>query len=227
MGITDENGEGVIKVVAEDIDYRIGVYYPNGTLIKLADPSRLICLVSPCTYTLKVDTSTADYTFLFDVTYSLTYNTTTGIWNFVYNDASESTPSMNLTVYKMNPNAKILICSSTTTGVSGAISCNTSAYTIGTYKAEVSRTASPSIIIASKLVDLSSTPFKSSWGLFLMFIIATPIIFIFAYISPVIAIIGGIIAMIPAYLLGNISIVVFCSFIVLGGIVLTVLKRVD
>jgi len=224
MGLTDDNGDTVIHVEAEDTDYRVGVYELNGTLIKLANPNRMVCLIDPCTYTLKVDSAEDDFTSFLGVTSNIAYNSTTSIWTYTFSDDSGLTPTMNMTVYRLTATAKTPVCSSTTTGVSGAITCNTSAYS-GTLKAEVTRTASPTIIIISKIVETTTTAFKNTWGLFLTMLVAIPLIFILAFMSPITAIIAGIVALLPAYFFGSISWGVVAGFIVLAGFITFVLNK--
>ena len=225
MGKTDENGETVIHVRTEDVDYRTAVYYRNGTLIKLEDPTRFVCLVSPCTYTLKISPTDEDFTSFYDVEYTFTYNTTTGIWSFIYSDSSQKTTGMNLTIYKVTGTSVYSICSDSITGYVGALSCNTSIFS-GTLKGVVVRSASPGIPIAQKIINVGSSAFSSSYGLWISLIIGIPIVFIFALISPIAAVIGGVIMLIPAYFFGAIGIAIVGGVAVLGGIVMHFLKRI-
>ena len=225
MGKTDETGSTIIHVKTEDVDYRIGVYEQNGTLIKLADPIRMICLTSPCTYTLQISPTEVDYTTFLNIEQSLTFNRTLGIWYYLFSDPSQKTTTMNLTVHKLTGTSSVLICDSHVTGYVGAITCNTSGYT-GTLKAEVTRVASPPIIIVQKIVQIITTPFKSTWGLFLSIFLAIPIIFILAAFSPVAALIGGVLALLPAYFFGSITIGIVGGIAVLAGIVAHFLKRI-
>lgn len=224
MGNTDENGATVIHVEAEDVDYRIGAYYLNGSLIKLADPSRMICLVNPCTYTLKVSLTDNDYTSFLGVDSDLDFNETTGLWSYVFSDETGITQNMNLTVYRMTPTSTNVICSSTVAGASGAISCNTSGYT-GLLKGVVTRTASPATPIASLLREVGANAFKSTWGLFMILLLMIPIMFIFVYVSPVYAIAGGVITLYVAYMFGTINIGVLLGFVVMGGIILHFISK--
>lgn len=226
MGKTDEQGSTVVHVKTEDIDYRIGVYEVNGTLIKLANPIRMVCLATPCTYTLKISPTDEDYTSFLGITYDFDFNETLGIWTFTYSDTSLKTSTMNLTIWKDTGTNSFVICSSQTTGASGAITCNTSEYT-GTLRAEVTRSASPGVIIAQKIVSVITATFKSSFGLWLTLLLAIPIIFTLVLISPIGAIIGGVIALIPALYLGSINIGIVGGFAVLGGLVAHFLKRVS
>lgn len=225
MGLTDETGSTVIHVKTEDVDYRIGVYYKNGTLVKLAEPIRMVCLLSPCTYTLKIAPTEIDYTSFLNIDYSLDYNRTTGIWSFVFSDSSQLTSKMNLTVYRITGTSIYPVCSSSVTAYSGAITCNTSLYT-GTLKAIVQRSASPPVTIAEKVESISTTAFSSTFGLWISIIIGLPIIFIFAFMSPLGAVVGGVIGLIPALYFGAINWAILGGVAVLAGIVMHFLKRI-
>lgn len=227
MGLTDETGSTAIHVVAEDVDYRIGVYEKNGTLIKLANPIRMVCISTPCTYTLFVSPSDSDFTSFFDVTGSLTYNETTGIWSFIYSDSSQRTSLMNMTIYRDTSTTSFPVCASSSTSFAGVLTCNTSIYSTGRLRAVVLRSASPPIIVANQIIDLISSPFTSTFGLFLSLILFAPIVFIFAMISPFAALVGGIIALIPAFKLGSVTWTVLGGFAVLSAIVAHFIKRIQ
>lgn len=224
MGLTDETGSTVIHVKPEDVDYRIGVYEQDGTLIYLADPIRMVCLTTPCTYTLKISPSESDYTSFLGIDYDLDFNYTTNLWRFTFSDTTQRTSSMNLTVYKDTGTTTIQACTSTVTGYNGAITCNTSGYA-GTLRAVVQRSASPPIPIATKIIETATSSFKSDYGLFITLIIAVPIVFIFAILSPVLGIIGVILSLIPAWYFGTISTLIITSFAVLGGIAIHFMRK--
>lgn len=226
MGETDETGSTVVRVKSEDVDYRIGLYELNGSLIKLAEPIRMVCLTSPCEYTLRVSPADTDYTSFLGVESSLEYDEDTEIWLYTYNDPSQTTSEMELTIYKDTGTSRIEICSSTGTGSVGAISCDTTSY-VGTLRGEVVRSASPGVVIAQKIVQIGDNAFKSKWGLWLSFLLAIPIMLFLGTISPVAAVIGGVIALIPAFYLGSISITILGGILILGGLVIHFIKRIN
>lgn len=225
MGQTDEKGNTVLHVQDEDIDYRVAVYERNGTLVKMEDPTRFVCLINPCTYTLRISPSDTDFTSLFDIDYTFTYNYTTSMWSFIYSDSSQKTSLMNLTIYKVTGTSVYEICSDTSTSYVGALSCNTSAYS-GNLKGVVERSASPSVPIVQKVISTTTTAFNSSFGIFLSLLIGIPIVFIFSIMSPVGAIIGGVISLIPALYFGAINWAIIGGIAILGGIVMHFLKRI-
>lgn len=225
MGFTDEKGDTVIHVEDEDVDYRVAVYEKNGTLIKMEDPTRFVCLVNPCTYTLKISPGDTDFTSLFDVDYTFTYNTTTSIWSFIYSDSSQKTSGMNLTIYKITGTSVYEICSDYSTDYAGVLSCNTSLYS-GNLKGVVTRSASPGVPFVQKLISTGSTAFKSTFGLWLSLLIGIPIVFIFSIMSPIAAVLGGVVALIPALYFGAINWAILGGIAVLAGIVMHFLKRI-
>jgi len=228
MGKTDDTGSTVIHVRTEDVDYRIGAYYTNGTLIYLAQPIRMVCLASPCTYTLKISPGEVDYTSFLNIVYSFTYNETSGIWDFTYSDATGKTSTMNLTVWRDTSTSSFIVCSQSISGAVGALSCNTSIYTTGTLRGEVFRSASPPVQVVQKVVSLFTSAFKgSSFGLFLSMLLALPLIFLLVMVSPIGAIVGGVIALLPALYFGSINIGIVGGFAVLAGIVAHFLKRIS
>ena len=224
MGKTDDKGETVIHVKTEDVDYRVGIYELDGTLIYLANPIRMVCLTTPCVYTLKVQDETFDYTNFLNIQYTLDFNETTGMWLFTYNDPSQTTTTMNLSIYKQTGEREYLICSNSLTAYTGAINCNTSGYS-GTLKAVVKRSASPFTTLASMLVEIGSKAFNTSFGLIISLVIAVIVIFVFSFVNPVLAVIGGIISLVPAWYLGVIGWVVVAGFIVMGGLIIYMMRR--
>lgn len=228
MGKTDNLGTTVLHVEAENVDYRIGAYQPDGTLLKLSDSSRFLCLVNPCTYVMRVITADQDYFSFFNVDYTFTFNETTKIFRFTYSDRSQRTSTMNLTVYRETGTSSIPVCSSYNTGYIGVLTCNISQYTSGTFRAIVRREASPPIVFVQKIITLISSPLKSQLGLFVTLLIALPVVMIMAYISPIAGIIGMIISLIPALyygVFGGIGAVIFGCIIGLGFIVIHFIKR--
>jgi len=227
MGHTDEYGATVSHVQTEDVDYRVGLYYLNGTLIKLGDPVRFICQAVPCSFTLKVDSSPIDFTTFFNIQSSLTYNETTQIITYIYNDPSQSTSAMRLLVTKETGTGSITLCDTSSSGYTGVITCDVSSYS-GNFKAVVYRSASPEVPIAQALFTTISTVFKSQYGLFISGILWLAIVltgFSSALISPVVIIILGIVGLIPALAVGSINLTIFTGIIVLGSIIIHFIKR--
>jgi hypothetical protein len=131
---------------------------------------------------------------------------------------------MNLTVMNIRGDYSILACQSSVTGYVGAITCNTSGYS-GSLVGTVYRTASPQTAVAQLIATISSTPFKSSFGLFLALLIAIPIIFVLVLVSPVAAVIGGVIALVPALYFGSVTWGIVSALAIGGFIVIHFINR--
>jgi len=227
IGKTDDKGQTVMRVKTEDVDYRIGIYESDGTLLTLRNSLKFICQTNPCTYSIYADENELDLTTFTNIQSNLSWNPTTKIFTYIWNDPSQLTQEMNLSVYKITGTGKILICSSASSSYTGVVQCDVSAYT-GELVAEVFRTASPPILMSqltSSIKDLFSD--ETSGGTLGLLLGALVVIF-FAFvgiISPVLVVILGIIALIPLFLIGNISLAVITATAVLGGVVLHFMTR--
>jgi len=224
MGKTDEDGQTVAHVDTEDVDYRIGLYEKDGTLIKLDNPRRFVCTSAPCSLTIRVGAGEVDYSSIYDVETSLTYNDTTGMFYLIYNDPNQLTSAMNLLVTRETGSDTLIICNNTATGFTGAMSCNTSAYT-GVKKAVVYRSASPPVVIAQKIVSSTRDTFNSGFGLFISVFLWLGIVLSGFGNNPVFTLILAVVGLIPAVLIGSINIAIFTGIAVLGAIVIHFIKR--
>lgn len=221
---TDSMGQSIMRVEVEDPDYRIGVYEKDGTLIYLASPVRMACLVDPCSYTLTIpDEEAEEYDNFLDMTYDLEYNATTGIWTFTYNDASQDTEFIELNVYRVVGDTENLICTDNSTIWTGVLSCDVSAYS-GLLKAVVYRTASPEKPIALEWYDTTTTIFQSGFGLFIT-IIFTLLLALLGVASPVVAIVLGCAGLIIAIFLKTITFPIGIAIGVVGGIVIHWMRK--
>lgn len=217
---TDEKGQSVLKVETEDVDYRIGIYYPNGTLVYLTDPFRVVCLASPCAYTISVPTeSSRTLTTWNNLQTSLEHNESTGIITFTYNDPTQVTDNFTLKVYQVTGTNDVEICSDTTSGYTGVISCNITGYS-GTIRATGSRTASPETAIISKLFTFFSETLNNDMGLFITLIIAVLLSLIGVFVSPVLAVVLAVVGFIPAIFFGILPLSALLALIVLGFMVI-------
>jgi hypothetical protein len=221
---TDDKGQTVKKVKIEDVDYRLGVYHLNGSLIYLANPIRMVCLVSPCSYTLTVkESETIQSEESYGVETDLTFGGDT--FTLVYNDPSQNTERMELRVYQIgSTSGDTLICNSSGTSFTGILNCNVSAYS-GLLKAGAFRTASPERSIAMLIVDTATTLFQGKFGLFIQFMITLTLIFL-GIISPITSIILGILSLVfGAFLFKTITYPILIGIAILGGIVIHLMRR--
>ena len=129
------------------------------------------------------------------------------MFTFIWNDPSQTSQTINLSVYKLTGTSENIICSGESTGATGILICDVSAYT-GLFKAVVYRTASPTNILDTLFAEVRNTLISTSDGKTMtLFISAILAIFIFlaGILSPILAVIMGIIALITALLLGGIK----------------------
>ena len=227
MGKTDDKGQTLLKIKVEDSDYRIAVYEPDGTLIKLFSAVRFVCQTTPCTYSLYIETGESDLSSFSNIDSSLTWNNNTKVFTFIWSDPTQTTTNMNLTIYKDTSTSSIPICSSSGSGFVGVLTCNVSTYS-GILRAVAYRSASPQNIIQQVVVEIRQTLIDIAGGksLILFFNFVLLVFFgLLGIISPPLAIIMTIIALIPALLLGGINFIILMGIVTLGGIILHFLRR--
>lgn len=228
MGKTDDKGQTILNVKTNDVDYKLGVYDSQGNIIKLFNSIRLICQTTPCTYSLIVDLNPLDLTTYQNIQSSLTFDSVTKVFTFVWNDPSQTSQTMNLTVYQVGSTSDMIVCSTSDSGYTSLLVCDVSAYS-GTLKAQVVRTASPGTIFAQLIENVKETFIDVGGGSLGLFIGAIILIFfaLIGTISPIMVVILGIVALVPLFLLGNISWIVLTGFGVIGGVILHFIRRVS
>ena len=222
MAKADDAGKTVMKVHTEDVDYRVGLYYLNGSLIKLADPVRMACLVDPCTYTLKVIHDPVDFDIIYNIESSLTWDEDNNRFVYVFNDPSQLTSQMRLHVYRDAGFQEILICNDTAIGYTGVLTCDVGNYT-GTLIAKVYRSAITEWPIAS-LYHSIRDGIESSFGLFASFLIVLTSALVGVF-SPIGSIFLLLLGLMPALFFGSITFAVFMGIGVLGGIIINIIKN--
>jgi len=225
MGRTDDKGQTVKKVKIEDIDYRIGVYETDGTLIHLANPMRMVCLISPCSYTLTIKpTDTLNFDESSNVQAEITWDNSTGTFTLTYNDPSQNTDKMELKIYQIGGISEDLICNSSSTAFTGIITCNVSGYD-GTLKAVAVRSAPPFRELAIKIIDTIGSPFQGTFGLFIQMII-TLILVLLGIVSPIASIILGFLSLVIGVMVfKTITYPIMVGIGVLGGLVIYFARR--
>ena len=224
MGKTDDDGETVAHVQTEDVDYRVGLYERDGTLIKLDNPRRFVCTSAPCSLTIRVGAGDVDYSSVFDVQAEITYDEDTGVFLLIYNDPNQLTSEMRFLVTRETGTNTLIICNDTSSGFSGAMSCNTSMYN-GLKKAVAYRSAFPELPIAQKVVSSINKTFNSGFGLFISVILWLAIVLSGFGNNPIWTIILAVVGLIPALIMGSINIAIFTAIAVLASIIIHFIKR--
>jgi hypothetical protein len=225
MAQTDESGRTVMRTKVEDVDYRVALWQQNGTLIKLNNVTRFACLVQPCTYSFTVFSSDQDYVSVTGIQQSLTFNSTSHKFLFIWNDPSGRTQTMNLTVFRETGLNVGPICESIGTGMIGAIDCDVTGYT-GQLRAVVYRSASPAIPIASLIenLDQALSSISKTMSLIIALILSLAGFFIGIF-NPVLGILMLIASFIPALYLGSITIYILLGVITMAIVVIHFIRR--
>ena len=220
--ITDQDGLTVMKVEPEDVDYKVGVYYPNGSLLYLTDAARMACLIDPCTYTILVPETRTNYFIVQGIQHSLSWDETNTRFVFTWSDPSQTTTSMRLYVYKDAGFQNIEVCNSTSASYSGTLTCSIGNLT-GNFFAEAYRSASPEQSFAS-LWNTTRTTVQSSFGLFLGFLLAL-VAGLIGVFSPVVAIVMLLVGLIPVVIFGSINMAILMGIVALAGIIIHYLRK--
>jgi len=149
-------------------------------------------------------------------------------FTFVWNDPSQSSQTINLTVYKQGNLNDTIVCSVSSTSYTGVLVCDISAYT-GTFKAIAYRTASPNTPLASLYAEIKQTFIDAGGGKLGLFIGAILLIF-FALVgiaSPILVILLSVISLIPLVLLGSLQLSAFIAIGLMAGIILHFSRRIQ
>lgn len=224
MSRTDDEGQTVMKVEIEDVDYRVGVYYQNGTLVYLAAPFRLVCIATPCSYSLIVPEEAGNsFENWKNLQVSITYNETTQIFTMIYNDPSQDTDAVNLSVYRDSGISELLICTDSAESYTSVLSCNVSGYS-GLLRAVGFRTASPETSIISKMVNQGVEKLGKTPALFITLLIMIFLVSV-GVVSPILTVILSVLAFIPALLFGVTPLPILLIIAVMGFIVIHFMKR--
>ena len=223
MALTDEVGKTVMKVHTEDIDYRLGVYEKDGSLIKLADPVRMACLINPCTYTLRITSDDRAYFEVNDIESSLEYDSTNQRFVYIWNDPSQNTESMRLLVKKDLGFQDTIICNETGVGYTGVLTCDVTNYT-GLLSGIAYRTASTPTPENAITIEKGRDALNNTLGLFISFILAL-LMALIGIFSPIGAIVMMLVALLPAVILGSITYSIMLAIGCLGGIIVHFIKK--
>jgi len=226
MSKTDDAGQTVASVESNNADYRIGVYTYNGILINMFTPIRFVCASNPCTYNIFLPTTSSTIFNIDNLQQSLKFNESSKVFTYIWNDPTQLVQSMNLTAYRDAYNQSYILCSQTSSGYSGVLTCNIGS-TTGTIRAVVIRTASQPVTVSSLFVVLGK--FSELTGAKTVGLFMSVILFTFAFLSgifnPLIAIVLGMSALIPMVFLGIINPVVYLGLMVIGFIIIHFIRR--
>jgi len=230
MGKTDNQGQTVVNVKTNEVDYRLGLYTPQGVLVKLLDPVRMVCQTTPCVYSLIVDLDETDLTGFLNIQSNLSWNPTTKIFTYVWNDPSQDTTKMNLTIWKYyGDRDSEIVCSTSSSSFTGILICDITGET-GEFRATVYRSASPPILKAFLTASIRNSFVGLEGGKTISLFIGLILVMAMALmgvVSPPLVIILSVIALIPLIVLGAISFALFITIGAIAGIILHFLRRIS
>lgn len=223
MAKTDDKGQTIMRVKVEDVDYRVGLYQPNGTLVKLTNPVRFACLEQPCSYSVIVEDSESDYTSWYSVVTSIVFNETNNKWTATYSDSTQNTDNMRFVVRRERGDGYFTICDTNVNGYTGVLTCDSTGYT-GVLRGLLYRTASPQVVIDSEVVNTENAGLEGTTGLLIgaLLTVALALIGIF---SPLAVIILAIVGVFFSYAIGAVTLSVFLSIGALGGLIIHFMRR--
>ena len=190
----------------------------------------MVCLASPCTYSVIIPTSTtSSFTTLLGMQTNLSYDSTNNRFIFIWNDPSQTTSEIILNITKVTSMMDIEVCSDSSTDWTGILIC-TITNTTGTYKASVYRSASPSENILSLLIEIRNriTDLEDGKTIGLLItIILIPFMGLMAVWSPVAVIVFAVVAIIPAFMFGAYGLVALLSITIIGGVIIYLTRRIS
>lgn len=220
MAKTNEEGETIMSVKKETVDYRVGLYEIDGSLVKLTSPTKMICLTTPCSYKISVLGEGEEYTSALGIETLITYSS--GVVTFTWNDPSQKSEEIIFWVYKDTGYTYSTLCNTSSTSFTGALSCNITGYT-GTIVAKGYRTASPTIPIALRIISIREAIDKGI-GLFAQLIMSIILGFMAVW-HPVAAILFSIIPFLVGWALGITTLQVIIALAVVGGAIIHMIGR--
>lgn len=224
MGRTNDDGQTVLKVIEEDIDYRLQVSNTTGNQIFITEPTRMICLIDPCVYNIFVEESVLSVAQ--NIEYSLTFDIDT--FTLIWNDPDQALSLINLTVYQDTSVDSFVICSESSTFYSGVLSCNISGQS-GIFRAVAYISSSPPYALTTliaeirqRLQDLAQGNIVL-WGIMLLAMTGA---LIGAFISPIVALAFTVIALVPAWSLGAVTFSILTAILILFLVIAHFLRRI-
>lgn len=232
MSKTDDNGETALSVKLNDVEYKLGLYEENGSLIYLSNNLKFICLVyENCEYNLFVPSiySSLNLNELLNIYSSLDYDSTNKILTWTYNDITQTTETIVLYVYYKAKNGESVTICNETIAISGSttLSCNISGY-INYYDiyAVGYKISSPMIPIDTKIFYKETTKFfNDTAGLIFQLFLSLSILLLSLF-NPIIGIILFFISLVfNSVVFGSISSFTLTISSFLIGLILYLILR--
>ena len=224
---TDSNGKTVGFFNTEDVDYRF-IIKLNGITELITSKQKVFPGETPYTLLFTIGEALekpwADFDDLEDLIYTLSFNSTTNITTFSYEDTSGTFIQARLLVVELKHNeTDLIICNTTSTESFAIITCDTSDYS-GTFKATafITRTTEKTVSIIQFAITTAVEVF-GMLGLFLGWWILLvggcaffwhPIAGIIGTESAIIAVqLIGLISFSPLFIFGSLAISIILIFV--------------
>lgn len=194
---TDEYGQITAKLVQNDVKYKFSFYDSSNILLKTSDLVTVICRSSICVIPFVIETTNSyleqyDTLPLFD--YSLTFDNTTNIFSYSWDDQRGESSTHRLEVVRYAFNESTIVCNTTSTTTVSSLTCavgnNPASYTAQVFR-KVNGQTEIRIDNLQTIVGDYSAKFEIE-GLFWVFILLFTCIGIGVYDPKVGAILYGV-----------------------------------
>jgi len=227
--VSDELGQTIFQIVQNTVNYRF-VLSQAGSILYTTDTIKIVCYSTPCQIELKIPSTTVNpgkyYTNQSGVSYILSYDNNTQTASLLFNSIDGASKTMQLYVQQVNISEKRVICSNFSTGTSGLLTCNITAFTGNFLGQAYLNTTSGSKLLET--ITMSTANFFRTTGTegvlwFIIFIIGLALIGIWNPIVSIGLVAAGFVLM---GVLGVISIgwTIIVSVVILSGIGIWLLK---
>lgn len=161
--VTDSFGQLVAKLVENDVRYRFEFYDTDNVLRKTSSDISIACRSTICVLPFVIEDEGGDFDRFETIdgySSNLSFDDTTNIFRFVWNDNTGNTPTHRLLVTRFEFNASSIICNLTSTALIGNLECSVGSQK-ATYKADayriVDNVESRIATLGSKVGDIVDT----------------------------------------------------------------------
>jgi hypothetical protein len=223
---TDWDGKDISFLYWYDYLYKI-VFYQNGTFLEQTTPFKISS--TPLIFRV-LDAQEVGYEKFKDISYNLIYNNITQNIVLTFTKDSGLVTSGCLRVFKMTATNQSTICDQCETSNSATIYCNVASAGNGTFIGQFYALGSWANIDTQEwTIGTAQTLYNllgNDLSMFYAFI-AGGIVFVFFLISPVLGIIGIILALILNIAMGFfvMDLLTFTIWVIAGGIIIWIIKR--
>lgn len=127
IGETDEYGQFVAKLIENTVKYKFTFRDGDGVVKKTTEDMTIACRSSICVLPFVIEDTTDDFDRFDNVTdydWSFSFDNDTNIFTFTWNDVSGSSAINWLKVERYLFNGTTLVCNSTSTSLSGSLTCD-------------------------------------------------------------------------------------------------------